>query len=414
MLADNLKENDNFLSIKLVPSQVFIYFMFIPFLLIYHINTIYEFSESLNSVFYFLPLLGVFMLLLYNFFTTDTKLQLNLSFIQLAIAYLTIVGVGMYFSDVEIYYPTFIRDIVIAVFPLLFFAFAWQFTERQFNWLFIAAILSYFIWIEFKFSPVFLSTILITSYSSVEYHFGCVAGLFVVYYLYKKNWLWFAISIGFIFFVNKRANLLGLFAAIPVYYLLVKPFKIYDKKMWLFVFLFAYFMFFWMIGTNMEYFGKLFLQLVGNEDIDLDYFLTGRMILINHLQPEILNRGLITYLFGNGPGQADVFLWKTLKDGTIYLWETRPYLVHNDFLKLQFDIGLIGAVLYFFVFYYLYAVSRLGVLVFLYAIPLFLIDNTVIYLYNILVGGIAARVFHKQTADEFDIFGPPLRFFRRG
>lgn len=184
--------------------------------------------------------------------------------------------------------------------------------------------------------------------------------------------------------------------------------------MWLFVFLFAYFMFFWMIGTNMEYFGKLFLQLVGNEDIDLDYFLTGRMILINHLQPEILNRGLITYLFGNGPGQADVFLWKTLKDGTIYLWETRPYLVHNDFLKLQFDIGLIGAVLYFFVFYYLYAVSRLGVLVFLYAIPLFLIDNTVIYLYNILVGGIAARVFHKQTADEFDIFGPPLRFFRRG
>jgi len=407
-------QTNSFLGVKLQPAQLFIYGLFIPFLVLYHVNYYLSLSESLNTLFYFLPVFGIIILLIHNFFAVDSKLKIDLSLIQLIFFYIFVVAVGQYFAQADIYYPNFIRDIVIAILPLLFFSFNWKFTEKQFNWLFFAAIISYCIWIEFKFSLSVLNTILVTSHSATEYHFGCVVGLFVVYYLYKKQWLWLAIAIIFILVVNKRANLLGLFASIPLYYLVVKPFKIYDKKNTLFIFLFLYYMFFWMIGTNMEYFGKLFLQLIGNEDIDLDYFLTGRMILIYQLQPEILGRGLLTFLFGNGPGQADVFIWKTLKDGSIYLWEAKPYLVHNDFLKLQFDVGLIGAVLYFFIFYYLYAVSRIGVFIFLYAIPLFLIDNTVIYLYNILVGCIAARVIEKPTQHGNDIFSPLLRFFRRG
>ncbi len=400
-------------AVKISQESLFIYLAFIPLLLGYHAVAFLKLPTALNSIFYFLPVYGLMIMFVLNIFDYERKLKIDFSFIQIAFAYLILVCVSLFFNQREIYQDTFWRDTIIAVLPLFLFAFQWKFSETQFNWLFLGAILSYLTWIGFDLELNFVNTLFISSYNDLEYHFGCVAGLFVVYYLYKNKWLWLAIAVFFLFLVNKRANLLGLFAAVPVYYLIVSPLKLYDKKVWLFLFLLIYYMFFWMIGTNMEYFCTMFLKAMGVEFIDLDYFLTGRMILIYQLQPEILDRGLLPFLFGNGPGQADVFIWKTLSHPTIYHFETKPFLVHNDFLKLQFDIGLIGAVLYFFIFYYLYVCSRVGVFIFLYAIPLFLIDNTIIYLYNILVGCVIARVIDKPELNELNIFGPLFRFFGR-
>ncbi|MFN0050322.1 MAG: hypothetical protein ACKVOU_14455 [Cytophagales bacterium] len=404
----------NFLSPKVDASKLFVYFLFIPLLIIYHFAYGYDLPEVLRSIFYILPFAGLIVLFICNLFSPESKLKLSVSYIQLAVAFLVIVAIGLYLNAKDIYFSTFYRDILIFVMPLLLFAFEWRFSERQFNWLFITAVFSFAAWKQFDLELNILNTILTTSQSDTEYHFGCVVGIFVIYYLYKKKWLLLAISILFLSLVSKRASLLGLFAAVPIYYFIIKPAKLYDKKLWLFVCLFCYYMFFWMIGTNIEFFGKLFLNIIGKGEMDLDYFLTGRMILVNLLQPEILDRGFLSFMFGNGPGQAEVFLWKTMRHANIYLWMAKPFLVHNDFLKMQFEIGFIGATLSFFIFYYLYAVSRLGIFIFLYTIPLFLIDNTIIYLYNILVGCIAARVFDKSTPNEYNIFSSFFGFFRRG
>lgn len=393
-------------KISFDPSHLFVYLLFIPLLLAYHAVTWFSLPEMVRAIFYFLPVYGLVVLFFYHFFAFDRKIKVEPSYLYISFVYVLLVLIGNYLTYGELYISTFYRDIVIATLPLIFFTFDWKFTERQFNWIFLAAFLSFAIWHRFELSLNFLNTILVTSESDVEYHFGCVAGIFVIYYLYKRKWLWLAFSIFFLSMVSKRASLLGLFAAIPVYYLLNNVLKILDRKVWLFIFLIVYYLIFWLIGTNMEFFGKFFLELIGYGHMDLDYFLTGRMILTNQIQPEILDRGPFTFFFGNGPGQAEVFIWKTMKYPNVYLWDEKPYLLHNDFLKLQFEIGILGVVLYFFIFYYLMACSPLGVFIFLYSIPLFLIDNTIIYMYNILVACIAARVFHEPTKNGNKLFRP--------
>lgn len=393
------------LKIRTSPESFFVFVLFIPFLLVWHTAEIYKVMEFTKPLFYFLPVLGTLSVLAYNFYTPENKLTLDTSYIQLALVYVLLVCVSLLFNFNEIYWETFFRDLLIFLLPLVFFCFKLHFTDWQFKAIFLAGFLCYFIWTRFKFSFVLLSSFLVSNFHfSVEYHFGCIAGLFIVYFLYKKQWLWLAASVVFMLLVNKRANILGLFPAIVIFYLFVIPFKLHKKKISLFIFLLIYYMTFWAIGTNIEASATFFLKLLGKEEIDLDYFLTGRMILITHLQPEITERGIVAYLFGNGPGQADAYLWKTISS-PIYDKIAKPYLVHNDFLKLQFDVGLFGAVLYFFICYYLYACSPLGIFVFLYTIPLFLIDNTLIFLYNILVGAVAARVMDK---DEHTLSSPPL------
>ena len=142
---------------------------------------------------------------------------------------------------------------------------------------------------------------------------------------------------------------------------------------------------------------ELFLKLIDKEYIDVDYFLTGRALLNNAIRPEIFDRDIISFFFGNGPGQAEYYIFKVIKH-RVYDFQTKPFLVHNDFLKLHFDLGLFGVILYFFMMYVLYCRSNAGILMFLYTVPLFLIDNTIIFSYNILVACVAANIPDEKPA----------------
>lgn len=389
----------------------FIIFCYLPLLISWHVAEIYGILTFMKPIFYFLPLAGILTLFVFNFLNKETDLTLNLSGYYVIGLYILLVGVTVVLNDRPFYAQTFNRDVVIFSLPLLFFSFKLQFTNQQFNLVFLGAALCYLIWVRFNPGWVLLDTLLTTSYQShVEYHFGCVAGIFVIYYFYKRNLLLLVASYIFLLLVHKRSNMLGIFAAIPLYYLFYKPFKLEKSKWATFIFLLLYYFSFFIIAMNLEYFGNKFLELQGRRDIDIDYFLTGRMILIEQLQPEVYSRGVLNYLFGNGPGQSEYFIWRTI---AVHIYEgvTRPFLVHNDFLKLNFDIGLIGVILYFFTMYYLYAVSRLGVMMFLYTVPLFLVDNTIIYMYNILVAAIAARVMPAK--DDVKIENVIVDYFNK-
>lgn len=385
--------------LRLTPETLFLFF-FLSFLLLWHIFQVFQVFEEFKAGFYFLPLVGIGMIFLHSFYNTRYTIRMRLDPVYVMLVYWAICAVSYLFTQQELYAETYIRDFVILSLPMLMFAFTWEFKHWQFVWLFLVAVFCYMLWIKFEFSFIILSSLLISNYHFyAEYHFGCIAGVFVLYFLYRKNWLWLLAAIVFLLFVNKRANMLGLIPAIAVYYVIVVPFKLHQNKKAAFWFMFIYYLVFYIVGTNLAFFAEVFLRLLGKEYIDLDYFLTGRMILINQLQPELSSRGILAFLFGNGPGTADYFLWKTIGHW-VYEGYTKPYLVHNDFLKLQFDVGVFGVLIYFFMAYYLYAGSNLGFLMFLYVIPLFLIDNTLIYLYNILVAAIAARVVDSNTKTD--------------
>jgi O-antigen ligase len=116
----------------------------------------------------------------------------------------------------------------------------------------------------------------------------------------------------------------------------------------------------------------------------------GREVFITYLKEAIQESDLLNYLFGYGPGQADVYLKEVARPdwGGLYGSSVNP---HNDFLKLKFDYGLIGSLLMFLVFYSAYFKSKMGIMMFLYTIPLFLVDNSFIFIYFWFIALVLAR-----------------------
>ena len=372
--------------LQLRKSSFFTYFLFIPLILIYHL------FEDIKQVFYILPVPIVLSMLVFQYFNHQgEQMKLDKNMVQILVLYLAICGLSLFFAQDQIYWFTAWRDIIIISSPLIIFCFNVKYTHINVIVLMIASFLGYLIWIRFKIDLVFLKSLLVSNFEwRNEYDYGTITGIFIIYFLYKKDYKFLILSILFLLFVNKRATFLGLIPAILTFYGIIKFFHIDKSKGWLAVFLFAYFLFFYVFAINLPLIASVFLELMERKDIVLDDFLTGRIVMIRELTPEIYDRGWLNYLFGNGPGQADFYLWKVIKH-PIYNFYTRPINPHNDFLKLHFDIGLVGVLIYFLIMYYMYCVSNVGVMIFLFVVPLFLIENTLIYYLNLILCCVVAR-----------------------
>lgn len=366
------------------------YFLFIPFLLAYHI------FDAAKQIFYFVPFLGIFYIYAINVIknqkinTFHVKSILLVSFLYLFISIFSLIILP---NNTQIYWSNVFRDIVITLGPLLLFSIKdLKFTHKNIIWLFICTFMCYLIAIKFDINWNFMSSVLYSNYDfRHEYHFGSVACLFVLYFIYKKDYKFLALSILLTLLVNKRANLLGIIPALATFWIFFNIFNIKKYKLLLFVLLLFYYFTFYLLAINIEDCTNFFLKIIGKSYIDTDTFLTGRLIMQRDLIIQIYDRGIINYIFGNGIGQTEFYLWKTIYN-EIYFYFEKPFLAHNDFMKLHFDIGAIGVIIYFFVMYYLYCVSPIGCLIFFSLMPLFLIDNTIIFLYNILIASMIARV----------------------
>lgn len=371
---------------QLSKGSFFTYFLFIPLILIYHLFV------EIKQVFYILPVPVLISMIIFQYYNQKNQpIKLDRNMIQILVLYLLICGLSLFFATQQIYWFTAWRDIIIISSPLIIFCFDVKYSNRNVIILMIASFVGYLIWIKFNINFIFLKSLLVSNFHmGIEYDYGTITGIFILYFLYKRDYKMLAFAVLFLLFVNKRGTFLGLIPAILYYYGVIKFFKIDKSKVLLVVFLFIYYIGFYLVSVNLPALASFFLEVMEKKEIVLDNFLTGRIVMIRELTPEIYNRGWINYTFGNGVGQSDYYLWKVIKN-PIYNFFNRPINPHNDFLKLHFDIGLVGVLLYFLLMYYMYCVSNVGILIFLFVVPLFLIENTLIYYLNLILCCVVVR-----------------------
>jgi hypothetical protein len=258
--------------------------------------------------------------------------------------------------------------------------------------MFVATVISYFAWVGFSAEFDLSFSIIYSNYNlSSEFHNGVIIGCFFIFFINRKLFVWALFAAILILMSGKRSIFLGVLPALATWYLFIAPLGIHKRKYLMALILLIYFGAFYAIGTNFDTFSKWFLDFIEMDDqYTLDRFLMGREIFIVHLKKQIAQSELLQYLFGYGPGQADVFIYEEVRPD----WgsEKRDSInPHNDFLKMRFDYGLVGSLLFFIVFYSAYVRSKIGIQMFLYTIPLFLVDNSFIFVYYWFIAMTVAR-----------------------
>lgn len=371
---------------QLNKGSFFTYFLFIPLILIYHL------FEDFKQVFYVLPVPLLFSAVIFHYYNQkDKPIQLDRNMLQILALFLLICGLSLFFAPHQIYWFTAWRDIIIIASPLIIFSLDVKYSNRNVIMLMLGSFVGYLFWIKLKVDLVFLKSIFVSNYASQsEYDYGTITGIFILYFLFKKDYKMLAFAVVFLLLVNKRGTFLGILPAVIYYFGVIKFFKIDQNKLLLLFYLFIYYIGFYLVSVNLTTLASFFLDVMERKEVVVDNFLTGRVVMIRELTPELYNRGWLNYVFGNGIGQSDYYLWNVIKH-PIYNFFTRPINPHNDFLKLHFDIGLVGVLCYFLVMYYMYCVSNVGILIFLFVVPLFLIENTLIYYLNLILCCVIAR-----------------------
>lgn len=379
---------------KLDRASFFVYVLLIPALIAYH-------ALSRAKLIYFLPLIMLLVPLIQaiSIKRRDESLRFEPNMlVSLGLyLFLVLIGLGLNYSQIE--YGNFIRDVLIILSPLIVFAFQMQFSEKHIKWLFVATVISYFAWVGFAMEFDFSFSFIQSNYNlASEFHNGVIIGCFFVFFLSRKRFLWAAMALLLIFMSGKRSIFLGVVPALAVWYLFFLPFKVYKNTHLTALILLLYFGAFYAVGVNFDVFSKWFLDFSGlDARVSLDRFLMGREIFIIYLKNQIADSEWLQYVFGYGPGQADIFLYEEARPD--WMSEARKSVnPHNDFLKLRFDYGLVGSLLLFIVFYSSYVRSKMGIQMFLYTIPLFLVDNSFIFIYYWFIAMTVARFDSDQHA----------------
>ncbi len=374
-------------GIRLNRSSIFLYVLLIPSLIAYH-------ALDRAKLIYFIPVIMIVLFLLENILTNKKeegmKYEPNMIFSLALYIILMLLGLGLNYDTLN--YKVFIRDILIILSPIIVFTMKMSFNEKHIKWLFVASAVSYFAWVGFDIELDFSFNFIRSNYNlSTEFHNGVILGCFFLFFIYRKKFLWAIPAAILILMSGKRSIILGLLPAMATYYLFIKPLNIDKNKFLLALVLSLYFFVFYAIGLNLDTFAKWFLDLVGIDSRDsLDRFLMGREIFIIHLKEHIAQSEIFQYLFGYGPGQADLFIHDVVRPD----WGSEKRDVmnpHNDFLKMRFDYGLIGSLLLFSIFYSAYIRTKMGIQIFLYTIPIFLVDNSFIFIYYWFIAMVVAR-----------------------
>ncbi len=391
-------KSENRFGLKISKSSLFVYVLLIPSLVAYH-------ALDRAKLIYFIPLI---MLLLPMIFAISSKkgneqtLKIEPNLIFAIVLYTVIAGLSILFNYDTLNYKILIRDILIIFSPLIVFSTEMRFNDRNIKFLFIAVIISYFTWVGFQFEFDWSFNFLRSNYNMAsEFHNGVIIGGFFLFFLYRKKYVWMLLALILIFMSGKRSIILGIIPAIVGYYGFIKPLKIEENKYWLLVILFGYFIILFFIGVNFDTFSLWILDITNLEqEVELNRFLMGREIFIVYLKNQINQSEILQALFGYGPGQADQYLLEFARPD----WMSnkgQPVNPHNDFLKLNFDYGLIGGIAMFFIFYSVYITgSPMGTQMFLYTLPLFLVDNSFIFIYYWFIALTLAR--YQKPSNEVE------------
>lgn len=382
-------------------NHLWVYGLLGPAILIYHL-----FNRA--KLIYVVPLLFIGVVVLQAFQQHNRKQQPQLDKLSIDPMTLQALGLYLFMALMSILHgwpnlaaKTWVRDFGIIMSPLLIYSLRMRFNSNHVKFLFIIFFLSYGFWVRWQFGTISPFSLIKTAYNAEnEFDMGVVVGLFVVYFIAQRQWLWLASAIYFMLLVSKRVIYLGLIPGAFSYWVLTSLIQVQNKPSLRLALCALYYGAFAAIALNMRAAATWFLDVLeANGTIPLDKFLMGRIRLLAVLESGLQRNEWHHWLLGHGPGTADWLMLEWLTSRWTP-WGV-PINPHNDFLKLLYDYGVMGLIGYFFIAYYLYVRSKPGLIVFLFTLPVFLVDNTMIFIVHLMLGGIMAR-----SATPFGVVEP--------
>ncbi len=379
-------------SLKKTLVNFYVYFLLGPSIFLWH------YFDRLKII-YALPFVFVGLVFLYNLLYSKDKKD-NISFknkyLYVVLGYFIICLVSISLNlNSSLNWAGINRDILVFSTPFIIYGFNLSYNLNHVKYLLFISICSYFaiVGLESDFS-IHLS-LFKTSASNNEFHAGILFGLFLIAFFVYKKYYWLLISIFFILLASKRAIFLGLIPAFLIFYTLIKPFKLYEKRNnWLvFILTLVYYFILYPISINLEGFSGWALNLFTSGEYNTVDFLMKREVFVDLLNAQIFSGDFIDFVFGHGPGQADIYLQTGGLPGFMKYLLRSPINPHNEFCKLHFDLGIVG-VCYFFVMAYTMYInnSKAGILIFLFTIPTFLVDNPLIFIYFSHIANIIVNI----------------------
>ena len=192
-----------------------------------------------------------------------------------------------------------------------------------------------------------------------------VFGIMTLFFLYKRDKLFFILNLIFVIISFKRIVFIGLLFAIPIVLLERKNIIILRNKRWLFLvlnLLFIYTIFLFTTGA----FNQAIEQFTG---ISIGEFTQGRNNILTPVVDYYIEMSIFEKLFGLGQGFAYDFS----------IFEI-GHALHNDVLSILIDHGLL-----IFILFSYYAYQEVNIFPVVYTNFLFLTDNTLIYTVYIFI-----------------------------
>ncbi|HED12360.1 MAG TPA: hypothetical protein ENI62_01650 [Gammaproteobacteria bacterium] len=340
----------------------------IGFSLLFTLRKVYpEYRQVIYLLPYISLVFGILNSILLRKILFDKKMVLGF------VIYVVAVILSIYSLDQMTFFSY--RDFLIISAVFLTFIPVISITDKMVKILFIVFLINTFIGVTFKgVYSLNVKSYLVDSNALLE-NDAFQFALFTLYFIYRKDYKWAAISLLMNGIVFKRIAFFALLSSLGTYLYMFgfNNKKYLDKKLLgkSLLMAFAYTLVLYIIAMNIAYIARYVLDYFQYYDISTDYFLKGRIAIQSELNRIIASTGLYQTLFGHGIGAAD----STLQ--LIALIFDNP---HNDFLKLQFEYGIVGLVLYVTAIWLILSRNCFGILVFVFSMTLLPTDNTIIYI----------------------------------
>ncbi len=149
------------------------------------------------------------------------NIRINYKLLICLLVYVGLCSLGLLFQSNDIYTNVYVRDVIVICSPLIIFIHKLKFSEIEIKFLFWTSVIAYFSWVGIAVIPhLNLSINLLTGFnSSNEWGAGVFTGMFFIYFLYKRSYLYLFFSLILILLVSKRSIFLGLLPALFAYLL---------------------------------------------------------------------------------------------------------------------------------------------------------------------------------------------------
>lgn len=216
--------------------------------------------------------------------------------------------------------------------------------------------------------------------TSLSFAFGAI----FIYFCLAKDWRW-AILAGLLTLITfKRGALLAIFVVLSIHFFLqsMPGLTHFLRRTTQSLFPIAIFASATLAALYLNEIATVIVRYLDPYDSP-NRFTMGRIMLSSIVGWNFQNSPWISYLFGHGPGTAELLLTQSLG---------QTMLPHNDYLKMLYEYGVVGAPLVCFTIYALFGTTSIGRRLLFYTAILFITDNLLIYYYYLFTCIILSRV----------------------